>query len=179
MLSERNKALVDHLWPNQLGFWPINVTCLNRLLDAARAEGGAGEGLATRQLTEPGSTAPPEAISPPPPPGGVEELVMRVQYRVGNPSAWDHYDEGASELFREAADALLSQARLLEERTRALENIRDNSNGWQRDAAHDALSIVRKEKGSSQGCGTSSAPPFANHAHEVPAAGAVSPGEEG
>ncbi|RAK51617.1 hypothetical protein [Phenylobacterium soli] len=48
--------------------------------------------------------------------------------------AHDHYAQQAA--------ALLAERREL--RT-ALENIRDNSNGWQRDAAHDPLSTTEEK----------------------------------
>jgi len=33
-------------------------------------------------------------------------LVERLEYRVENPSAWDCFDQGASDLMRQAADAI-------------------------------------------------------------------------
>lgn len=53
-------------------------------------------------------------------------LVGRLRYRVENPSAWDSFDQGGSDLCREAATALQYQAeqieRLTRERDIALEN---------------------------------------------------------
>lgn len=37
---------------------------------------------------------------------GVEGLIQRARYRINNPSAWDYYDDGASELIRELVAAL-------------------------------------------------------------------------
>ncbi len=37
-----------------------------------------------------------------------EALVDRLRYRIGNPSAWETYDDGASELMREALAAIQS-----------------------------------------------------------------------
>lgn len=39
--------------------------------------------------------------------GGVGLLVAEANYRVGNPSAWDSYDEGASEIIRQLLAALV------------------------------------------------------------------------
>lgn len=39
-----------------------------------------------------------------------DDLVERLKYRVGNPSAWDYYDDGASEMMRESVTALAEQA---------------------------------------------------------------------
>lgn len=113
MLSERNRVLFREVFGTDQRWWdePMDPTYINRLIDAARAEGGAGERLATGSLGS-GSTAPPEA--PPPPPGGVEEQIVDMlrAYADSDPDrARAHYQ-------RKAADALLSQSRLLEERTR-------------------------------------------------------------
>lgn len=39
-------------------------------------------------------------------PSDIAALVERLNYHVGNPSAWDTFDDGASELMRESSAAL-------------------------------------------------------------------------
>lgn len=50
------------------------------------------------QARERSITRPSPPLAP-----DVSELLFLIQYRVGNPSAWQSYDEEASELFRQAA----------------------------------------------------------------------------
>ena len=47
----------------------------------------------------------------------VADLIARLTYRVNNPSAWDSFDDGASELIREAASSIASLSERLAEVT--------------------------------------------------------------
>jgi hypothetical protein len=47
----------------------------------------------------------------------VADLIARLTYRVNNPSAWDSFDDGASELIREASSSIASLSERLAEVT--------------------------------------------------------------
>lgn len=49
-----------------------------------------------------------------PVPADVAEVVEKLRYRVNNPSAWDSYDEAASELIRKSATLLTAKAQEVE-----------------------------------------------------------------
>jgi len=51
----------------------------------------------------------------------MSDIEAKLRYRVGNPSAWSAYDEGASELMREAADLIAALRAKLEVMGEALE----------------------------------------------------------
>jgi len=56
------------------------------------------------------------------------DIVDRLRYCVGNPSAWDHYDEGMSEKLREAADTI--------------ERLRVEVDSWKAEAQARTTSVI-------------------------------------
>lgn len=80
--------------------WSGSLGTLYDTVDEAKAAAQADFDQRIRSaLTHP---APPLDEAAP----GIVGLIERLAYRVGNPSAWDAYDEAASELMREAVAAL-------------------------------------------------------------------------
>lgn len=73
------------------------------------------------------------------PAGEVGELVKRMRYSVGNPSAWDAYDDGASDLLDKAATALTSLSARIEAVEDALERAEQQLDYGQVDAAHQII----------------------------------------